>query len=165
MLLKSPRWAGVLAALLALPAAAEQTEPVAIAAMQTMLQQHDSALNAKDLTAILATYSDNPKTVLLGTGPGEAWVGKEQIAQAYQHFLADFDAGTLNTDCGWKVFDVQGDSAWLTAMCHVTDALKDAKREYALNVSATLVKEGEQWRFRAFHFSNLTSGEPPAAAQ
>ena len=108
-------------------------------------------------------YASEGEIVLVGTGPGERYVGKDEITDAYKHFFADFDAGSMQVQCDWRTGDIKGDLAWLMSMCHVTDALKDAKREYGLNVSSVFEKEGEGWRVRAMHYSNLT-GEQPSTA-
>lgn len=149
-----------LLALLALPVTAEQPNP-AVADVQALLQKHDAAMNAHDLDGVMATFSDHPTTLMLGTGPGEVWVGKAEITEAYRNFIADFEAGTATSDCGWQVIDVQSDTAWFAAMCQMSDSLEGNKREFAFNVSALLVREDAQWRLRMLHASNLIA----AAAQ
>ena len=148
-----------LAWLLALPVMAEEVDKETLAGIQAVLQAHDKALGAQDVEGVLATYADGDNTVLLGTGPGEIWVGKEELKDAYEHIFQDYDAGTMQAECGWRTGNAQGDMAWLMAMCDITDAKADAKREFPLNISAVLVKQDGNWRFRNMHISNPTSGE------
>ena len=127
------------------------------AAILEMLTRHDKALSEHDLETILATFSPTRHIVLMGIGPGERWIGKEEIADAYQHFFMDFDQGSLSTECTWHSLDTQGNMAWLMAMCNFTDYLKNVKRDYAVNISAVLEEVDGQWYFVTFHFSNLTN--------
>jgi uncharacterized protein (TIGR02246 family) len=131
-----------------------------VAEIAATLQKHDNAMNQQDLDTVMSLYAPEGNTVMLGTGPGENWVGKNEIRDAYSHFFQDYDKGTLSSDCFWKTGDVQGDTAWLTAMCKIVDSKRGKKREYGLNVSAVLEKHGSDWLIRSMHFSNLT-GPPP----
>src|SRR4029434_5701742 len=67
-----------------------------------MLKKHDEALNQHNLSGLLALYSPSPKTVILGTGPGEKYQGKEEIKTAYTEIFKDFDKGTLTHSCYWR---------------------------------------------------------------
>lgn len=128
-----------------------------IADVRELFAAHEKALDGHDLKGVMALYAPGDKTVVLGTSPAEQWVGSEQIADAYQHFFADFDAGTLKRSCPWILGDVSGDIGWLSATCEYQDALKDVPRTYALNVSAVLQKLDGVWKLRAMHFSNPTA--------
>jgi uncharacterized protein (TIGR02246 family) len=139
------------------PGIAQESEtPQADAALREMITKHDKALSEHDLEGVLATYSPSSTIVLLGTGPGERWIGQEEIADAYTHFFMDFDQGTLSTECTWSSIDARGDFASILAMCQFTDYLKNLKREYAINISAVVEKIDDQWYFVTFHYSNLT---------
>src|SRR5262245_41699457 len=59
-----------------------------------LLKKHDDALNQHNLSGLLALYSPSPKTVILGTGPGEKYQGKDEIKAAYTEIFKDFDKGT-----------------------------------------------------------------------
>lgn len=118
---------------------------------------HEKALDSHDLQGVLALYAPGDKSAVLGTSPGERWIGREQIADAYQHFFADFDAGTLQRSCPWVLSDVSGDIGWLSATCEYQDSLKEVTRSYALNVSAVLQKLDGVWKLRTMHFSNPTA--------
>jgi len=125
-----------------------------VTALGEVFAAHEKALDDHDLTAVMALFAPGDRTVVLGTSPGEQWIGSQQIASAYQHFFADFDAGTLQRNCPWVLGDVSGDIGWLSATCEYQDSLKERPRNYALNVSAVLQKLDGAWKLRAMHFSN-----------
>lgn len=129
--------------------------------IRAVLQAHDKALNDKNLDAVMATFSTDPKTVVLGTGTEERWVGPQEIRGAYTEMFKDYDPGTLTTDCNWKDggADDGGTMAWLAATCNAKDSFQRKPREYKLNVSATVAKQDGQWKFVMLHMSNAF--EPP----
>lgn len=135
----------------------------AAADISELLKKHDEAMNQHDLEGVLALFAPGPKTVVLGTGPGERYQGKQEIKAAYTEFFKDFDKGTLSHSCYWKQSGGSGSTAWGAAMCKFTDSLGNREREYELNVSAALEKQGGKWYFVLIHFSNLTGAS--AASQ
>jgi ketosteroid isomerase-like protein len=146
--------AGLTAAMTMAQAADEALEKAVAATWQA----HDKALSEHDVDAILATWVDAEDSVLLGSGPGERWVGSAEIREFYDNVVKDFDAYSMESVCGWYVIGAQGDTAWALAECDFSDSLGDAKREFPLNVSGVLVKQEDTWKFRALHFSTLTTG-------
>jgi hypothetical protein len=71
--------------------------------IRAVLAAHDKALNDKNLDALMATFSSDPTTVVLGTGTEERWLGPHEIRAAYTEIFKDYDPGTLVTDCSeWK---------------------------------------------------------------
>ena len=100
-----------------------------------LLKKHDDALNQQNLAGVLALYSPSPKTVMLGTGPGEKFQGKAEIKAAYTEIFKDFDKGTLTASCYWKDGGSNGNVVWGAAMCKLADAKGDKKKEYEMNVS------------------------------
>jgi uncharacterized protein (TIGR02246 family) len=145
--------------LVSAPCMAAEAEKTTASEVHAMLQTHDKALNEQDITGVMATYASAPNIVLMGTGPGELWVGKDEIQAAYGKFFKDFDKGTLAIDCGWKDAEIKGDAGWIMAICKFSDASEEKKREYGLNISAVLTKQEGKWLFQTFHFSNLTGQE------
>jgi uncharacterized protein (TIGR02246 family) len=144
-------------------AATSKSDAKVVEEVRVLLVKHDNALNDQNLDAVLSTFSTNPKTVVLGTGQGERFVGRDEIRQAYTEIFKDYDKGTLVNPCDWKSGDADesGMMAWLAATCQATDSQKGVKREYVLNVSATVVKQDGGWRFVMLHMSNMTGGPPP----
>ena len=130
--------------------------------IRAVLAAHDKALNDKNLDAVMATFSTDPTTVLLGTGTEERWMGPQEIRTAYTEMFKDYDTGTLVTDCSeWKTggADDAGTMAWLAATCNCKDSLKGKSRDYKMNVSGTVEKQNNKWVFVSLHMSNAF--EPP----
>jgi ketosteroid isomerase-like protein len=144
-----------------------KADPKVVEDVKGMLAKHDKALNDKDLDAVMATFAVDPRTVVLGTGQGERFVGTDAIKQAYTEIFKDYDKGTLETSCDWKTggADDSGKMAWLAATCQAKDSMKGVKREYVLNVSAAVVKQDSGWRFILLHMSNTPAAGPPPAAK
>ena len=127
-----------------------------IGQISAVLETHDNALNQHDLDGIMSVFAPNDKTVVMGTGPGEKWQGKDEIKAAYTEIFKDFDKGTSTRDCSWKTGEISGATAWMASMCKFSDSKGGQKREYELNVSGVLRKIGGKWYFQSLHYSNLT---------
>ncbi len=140
-------------------------DPKVVEEVKELLAKHDKALSDKSIDAVMATFSTNPNTVVLGTGQGERFLGTQAIKDAYNEIFKDYDAGTMVSNCDWKTggADGAGEMAWLAATCQISDSMKGVKREYLLNVSAAVEKQGGQWRFVMLHMSNATTNSPPPA--
>ena len=123
-----------------------------------LLQQHDNALNQHDLDGIMSVFAPTQNIVVLGTGPGERWSGRDEIRGAYTEIIKDFDRGTATRECYWKTGEIIENTAWVAAMCKFADSKDGKKREYELNVSGVLRRIGGKWYFQSLHFSNLTGG-------
>lgn len=138
----------------------------AVEEAKALLMAHDKALNDQNIDGVMATFSTDPKVVLLGTGAGERFVGPEAIKNAYTEILKDYDKGTFEPGCAWKEggMDEGGKMAWFAATCDAKDSKNGVKREYVLNVSATAVKQEAGWKFIVLHMSNATLGGPPPDA-
>ncbi len=155
----SVRCALLLAALaMSAPVCHAQTGGGVRAEIASLLEAHDEALNRHNLEGLLALYAPGPKTVLLGTGPGERYQGADELRAAYKEYFKDFDAGTLKHSCYWKDGGANGNSAWVAAMCKFSDSVGDKQREYEMNVSGVAEKRGGKWQFVMLHLSNLTGG-------
>lgn len=140
-------------------ALAEVDQPT-IEAVQALWESQHKALDAHDIDGVMATYTDSDDIMLMGTGPGEHWVGRKEVKDAYAHFIEQFDANTMEVKCGEGAGSSQGDVLWLTGVCHFTDQQKDQARQYVTNLSAIVLKQGDAWRFHTMHYSQLTgSGE------
>ena len=134
--------------------------------IRAVLAAHDKALNDKNLDALMATFSTDPTTVVLGTGTEERWMGPQEIRAAYTEMFKDYDPGSLTTDCsGWKTggADDAGTMAWLAASCNCKDSLQGKSRDYKLNVSGTVEKQNNKWVFVSLHMYNAF--EPPPVAK
>jgi uncharacterized protein (TIGR02246 family) len=134
------------------PAPSEATR----AELQAVVEAYSKALAQKDLEGCMAAYG-GADAVMLGTGPGERWLGDEEIRTAHREFFKTFDTETSKAT--WKVGFVNGDVAWGARMSMVTDYLKNVKKEFALNMSFVLEKRDGKWKIVLLHFSNLTGRE------
>jgi ketosteroid isomerase-like protein len=134
---------------------------VVVDEVRAVLVAHDKALSEKNIDAVMATFSTEPTTVVLGTGSEERWMGPQEIKSAYTEIFKDYDPNTLQTDCQWKTGggDDAGTMAWLAASCDAKDSLQGKTRSYKLNVTATLEKQNDSWRFVSLHMSNAF--QPP----
>lgn len=123
--------------------------------VKAVVERYNKALNAQDLKAVMDTFSSDPNIVLMGTGPGESYVGEEAIGGAYNQFFSAFDANSLNFNTEWIVTASRGNFAWFAATTTVESTLKNEKKGRAFNISGTLEKEDGEWRFVSLHFSRL----------
>ena len=129
--------------------------------IREVLVAHDKALNDKNLDAIMATFSSDPNTVVLGTGSEERWMGPQEIRAAYAEIIKDYDAGTFDAKCDWKTGGSDNDAqmARLAAGCDCKDSLAGKPRTYKLNVTGTVAKQDNKWKFVSLHMSNAF--QPP----
>jgi len=132
-----------------------EVEQATIDSVKSLWEEQHKALDAHDIDGVLATYVDSDDVMLMGTGPGEQWVGKAEITDAYKHFMEGFDAHTMEVKCGDGVGTTRGDVAWFTGVCSFTDKKADQSRNFVANISAVVVKDGNAWRFHTMHFSQL----------
>ena len=139
-----------------------QTQPSAQQAeIAELLKKHDDAMNRHDLDGILALFSPDPKTMMIGTGPGEKFQGLAEIRNAYAEMFKDYDRGTLNHSCYWKDGRGSGNVVWGAFMCKFSDSKGGKNREYELNVTAVAEKQGGKWQFVMLHYSNLVGSGVP----
>ncbi len=144
-------------------AQAAEVDPATVEAIREVWQSQHKALDAHDADGVMATFVDSDDIMLMGTGPGEHYIGKNEIKDAYTHFMEDFDARTLQSKCGEGSGSAEGNVVWFTAVCDFSDQKKGAEREYTLNLSAVAVKRNDAWRFHTMHFSHLDSKNQDAS--
>jgi uncharacterized protein (TIGR02246 family) len=121
-----------------------------------MLRKHDEALNKHDLDGVVALFAPGNKTVVLGTGPGERFEGRDGIREAYTEIFKDFDKGSVKHNCYWKQGAGTAQLVWGAAQCKLSDSKAGKPREYELNISGVLQKQAGKWYFALLHYSNLT---------
>ena len=144
---------------LALPALAQEkvknTDP-SVDVLKELLKSHDKAFTAHDRKGVLATLSED--CVLMGTAPGELWIGHEEITGAYEHFFEGFDKGGQKFEHLWYDGNVGPAGAWFMAMSKVTVTKDGEDSEFGLNLSLNCEKHDGKWKIRSMHFSNPTGG-------
>lgn len=127
--------------------------------IKALWQDQHQALDAHDIAGVMATFADTDDIMLMGTGPGEHWVGKQEVKDAYAHLMENFDPNTMEVKCGEAAGTSQGSVVWLTGVCNFTDKKGDESRHYVLNISAVLAEQGDAWRFHSMHYSHLVCGD------
>jgi ketosteroid isomerase-like protein len=140
---------------LALPCLAQQRDTKVNADVKALLEQHNKAFSAHDIKGVMEMYASSPDVVLMGTGPGEVYVGDEAIGGAYDQFFNRFDANTLTFQYDWGSAASRGNFAWFAVSTTIEGTLKNEKKERVLNMSGTLEKVKGKWRLVHMHFSRL----------
>lgn len=133
---------------------------------KAVIAQHNKALNAQDLKGVMTLYASDPNTFLMGTGPGETYVGDEAIGGAYDQVFNRFEANTLSFNYDWICTGSLGNLAWFAVTTTMEGTVNKEKRERAFNMSGTLLKEKGTYRILSMHFSRLgaeqhATAEPP----
>ena len=131
--------------------------------VRQLWEAQQKALDAHDVDGVLATFADGDDIMLMGTGPGEHWVGKGEVKDAFSHFMKGFDANSMEVKCGDGAGSAQGNVAWFTEVCSFADSKVGKPRQFVANLSAVVVKQGDAWRFHTMHYSQLTGGGQPAS--
>lgn len=140
-------------------AALAEVDPATIDAVKQLWGQQQQAFDAHDLDGVLATFADTDEIMLMGTAPGEHWVGKAEVRDAFTHFMEQFDAHTMDTKCTDGMGSAQGDVTWFTAVCSFTESKDGKPRSFVTNLSAVVVNQGDGWRFHTMHYSQQTGGD------
>ncbi len=122
--------------------------------VRALLKAHDTAMTAQDVKGVLATLAEKP--ALMGTGPGEIWVGPEEVTAAYEQFFKGFDKGEQKFDYHFKIGDLGPNSGWLMASGNISGKKDGTAFEFPLNLSLTVSKASGSWKITAMHFSTLT---------
>jgi ketosteroid isomerase-like protein len=118
-----------------------------------LLEQHNTAFSSQDLNGVMKTYAAGPEIFLMGTSPGEIYLGKEGVERAYSQFFTRFDKGSLSFTYDWVSAGSRDDIAWFAAEGTVKGKVKDQVKFIRFNLSGTLLKQKGAWRFIAMHFS------------
>jgi uncharacterized protein (TIGR02246 family) len=129
--------------------------------VKAVIEQHNKALNAQDLKGVMSIYSADPHTVLMGTGPGEAYVGDEAIGGAYDQIFTRFEANSLSFKYDWIASAIKGAFGWFAVATTMEGVVNKEKKERAFNMSGALIKEKGQWRIASMHFSRLGAEQKP----
>lgn len=126
-----------------------------VEALKALLEAHNKAFTAQDMAGVLATLS--PEVTIMGTAPGELWIGHDEAEDAYVHFFGDFDPGQQSFESLWHQGNVGPKGAWLMSVSKVTMVKESKKTEFGLNMSLVCENADGRWRIRAMHFSNLAA--------
>jgi ketosteroid isomerase-like protein len=144
------------------PCLAKQGDAKIAAEIKSVIEQHNMALNAQNIKGIMSIYSSDPSTVLMGTGPGEAYVGEDGLSGAYNQIFNRFKADTLSFKYDWVATGSKGDIAWFAVTTTMLGAVNNEQKERTFNMSGLLQKEKGKWRIVSMHFSRLGAEEQQA---
>jgi uncharacterized protein (TIGR02246 family) len=139
---------------------AGQTDAKAEAGIKKLMESYRAAVGKQDLAGVMKSFADGPDTVVMGTGPGELYLGKESIENAYRAFFSNFQ--TEKNKVTWMKSGVSGNAAWILGTSLITQAQKKGQNEFEMNWSAVLEKKGDEWKIVALHFSHLTGPDVQA---
>ena len=157
---------GILGMAMAVPTGqAEESKEASpeVEKIRALLKAHDEAMTSHDLKGVMACFAE--KAAIMGTGPGEIWVGPDEIKVAYEHFFEGFDKGEQNFEYQFKIGGVTADMGWLMASGNITGKKGGKDFGFPINISLTVAKNGGNWQVAAMHFSTLTGagGSEPKA--
>jgi ketosteroid isomerase-like protein len=141
------------------PCLAKQGDAKIAAEVESVIEQHNMALNAHNIKGIMSIYSSYPNTVLMGTGPGETYVGEEGLSGAYNQIFNRFKADTLSFKYHWVATGSKDDIAWFAVTTTMSGVVNNEQKERAFNMSGLLQKEKSKWRIVSMHFSRLGAEE------
>ncbi len=133
------------------------------AEIKALIEKHFKLFNAQDLKGVMDTYASDQNIVLMGTGPGENYLGEEAIGGAYDQFFNRFDPGSLTYKYDWITIGTKGNSAWLALTMNVEGTLKQQKGERVFNMSGFLEKIKGKWQIVSMHFSRLGAEQQQGA--
>ena len=122
--------------------------------IRSLLKAHDEAMTNHDLKGVIGCFTE--KAAIMGTGPGEIWVGPDEIKVAYEHFFEGFDKGQQDFKYQFRIGGVTADMGWLMASGNVTGKKDGKDFAFPLNISLTVTKNAGKWQIAAMHFSTLT---------
>ena len=145
----------------AAPCLAENAGDVLKGKVTALLEKHDAAVAAQDVSGVMKTYVSGPHTFLMGTGPGEIYRGTEGVEKAYSQFFTRFAKGALSFSYHWVSAGSRGDMAWFAAEGSAKGKVKDDVKEVGYNVSGTLQRQKGEWRFISMHVSRLGVAADP----
>jgi uncharacterized protein (TIGR02246 family) len=156
--------AGILGMAMAVPTGQAEESKEAnpeVEKIRALLKAHDEAMTSHDLKGVMACFAE--KAAIMGTGPGEIWVGPDEIKVAYEHFFEGFDKGEQNFEYQFKIGGVTADMGWLMASGNITGKKGGKDFGFPINISLTVAKNSGNWQIAAMHFSTLTgaSGSEP----
>jgi uncharacterized protein (TIGR02246 family) len=135
-----------------------ETEEAISAAAEKYLE----AFAARDLDGCLATFAPGKKTVMMGTGPGERWVGLKDIRMAHEEMFKAFEKESFERQ--WHVVSQRGKIAWTASESLITDVVAGKEHKFTLHSSAVWVLRDDKWQIALLHYSNLTGPQADSSA-
>ena len=126
-------------------------------AITAAAQEYLEAFAARDVEGCLAAFAPGKKTVLMGTGPGERWVGAKEIGMAHKEMFKVSEKETFERK--WSLVSARARIAWTASETIITNVVNGEERKFAINSSAVWVLRNDKWQIALMHVSNLTGPE------
>jgi hypothetical protein len=115
------------------------------------------AFAVRDVKGCVAAFVPGKKAVMMGTGPGERWIGSKEIAEAHTEMLKAFEKEEF--EAKWRSVNSAGKVAWTASEVKVTDIVEGKKNEFVIHLSVVWVLRKDKWLIALMHYSNLTGPE------
>ena len=122
--------------------------------IRALFESYIAAFEAKDIDRVMAAFADAPNTVMMGTGPDEIWLGKENIRAAHMALMAS--AKMEASERTLVSMGAHDNVEWASGFILVTQKLEGRDNSYQINLSMVFERTEGKWYITAMHFSNLT---------
>jgi ketosteroid isomerase-like protein len=106
-----------------------------------------------DLGAILATFSDRPNCIVVGTDADEEWAGKDSFAPAFGTQIDAFGRAVYVWRAGDPRVWATPDQACVYGVLNVSLEIAGGSVALAMRSTFALQLEDEEWRITHAHFS------------
>lgn len=126
-------------------------------AITAVAEKYLEAFAARDVEGCLAAFAPGKKTVLMGTGPGERWVGRKEIGMAHKEMFKAFEKETFERT--WSLVSARPRIAWTASETIITDVVNGEEKKFAINTTTVWVLRNDKWQIALMHCSNLTGPE------
>jgi ketosteroid isomerase-like protein len=123
-------------------------------AVTAAAQNYLKAFAARDVKGCMAAFVPGEKTVMMGTGPGERWVGLNDIGAAHKEMFKAFEKEEFKAN--WRVVNSRRRVAWTASEVAVTDTVGGQEKKFILHLSVVWVLRQDKWQIALMHYSNLT---------
>jgi hypothetical protein len=116
--------------------------------IRALLKAHDDAMTNHDLDGVMKCLTK--KAAIMGTGPGEVWVGPEEIKVAYEHFFGVSIRATRTSNISLRLM------MWVPIWALMTSGRNGKEGWKGFRVSLEPFddrgKESDGWRIASMHF-------------
>ena len=133
-----------------------------VEALTAAAENYHKAFAARDLEGCMAVFAPGKKTVMMGTGPGERWVGVKEISAAHKEMFKAFEKESFERK--WSNVSSRGKIAWTASETLITDVVGGKEQEFTIQTSAVWVLRQDKWQIALLHYSNLTAPQGEAGS-
>ena len=116
-----------------------------------VLQTYFDAIAARDLSAVLPLFADDPDLVLFGSGADERRVGRAGLALQTERDWSQSDSMSLAIT--WSSVSSAGQVAWASTELTVSVRADGVELSLPARFSVVLEQRGDRWLIVQGHFS------------